>query len=94
MASQTADLVNRFRHDNYTTAVGAVTKTPTEPINFLRIKNTDSTDLVQISFDGGSTFYDIQPGETFELKTFALVSYDVKASANTPAVQALYGSED
>lgn len=84
---------NTVEHDNYATSTSAATKTPATPANYLLIENMDATDNVLVSFDGGSTFKTIKPNSSLRIDVDKLKSYDVKSSANTPAVEALYGFE-
>lgn len=86
----------KLTHDNFTAAVGPVTKTLPAKTNFLLIENMDSTNSIKVSFDAGVTFKDIGPGKALSLDidgSSPIQSYAVKSSASTPAAQCLYGSE-
>lgn len=93
MATSINGAVNKIQHDNYTATTTAAEKTPTNPFNFLLIRNTDSTNSVLVSFDGDVTYFTIPPGSTLSLEVNRMKSYHVKSSASTIAVQCLYGSE-
>jgi hypothetical protein len=80
-------------HDNYATSTSPATKTLPSHTSFILIENMDSTDSVLVSFDSGVSFKTLGPGKALSLDCDSMKSYDVKSSAGTPAVEALYGSE-
>lgn len=93
MATEVVSDAEKITHDNYSAAVGAVTKTLPAKCSAIFIENMDATDSVLVSFDGGTLFKTITAGKNLSIDVAFILSYVVKASANTPAVQALYASE-
>jgi len=83
-------------HENYTAAVGAVTKTFTKTTNFILIENMDASIDISVSFDAGATFKTIKAGRSLSLDIDGnnILSYDVKSASGTPSVEALYGQEN
>ena len=86
-----------LRHDNYTTVAAAsiATKTPTSPLDYLLISNTDAANDASFSFDGGTTFFTVAHGTSLSLYVDKLQSYKVKDAVDNShaTIQCLYGSE-
>lgn len=93
MSTRTRADAQTFTHDNYSTSGTPATKTLPAHTSSILIVNTDGTDSVLVSFDGGTTYLTITHGNSLSLECDGVVSYKVKSSANTPAAQCLYGSE-
>lgn len=82
-----------IRHDNHT-APGSFTVRTLSPngADFLIIRNTDSTNNAQISFDGSQGF-SIRPGEIFTFELINQRTYYTKATAGSPALEVMIGSD-
>ena len=67
-------------HHNGTVGTSAATVTFSETSKSVLFRNTHATNDLLISFDGGSTFFTVPPGETMSIDG-AAASVDVKGSA-------------
>jgi hypothetical protein len=81
-----------IRHDNHTPTGSFVVRTLPSPTNFMLIRNVDTTNAAQISFDGTNGFT-INPGELLCFELVRQRTYWTKASAGSPALQVLLGSD-
>lgn len=55
------------------------------------VNNTDATNLLQLSFDGGVTFFNVRPNSTVDLPIQTLMKdVRVRSSAATVAYQILW----
>lgn len=93
MATNTKAAAESFQQDNYNATTSPVTKTPTLKTNFLFIHNLDATNNVLVSFNAGVTFTTIAPSQALSIDCDKMISYVVKSSAGTVAVEAIYGQE-
>ena len=53
---------------------------------FFSIKNTDATNNVLVSFDGGTNFLTLKPNQSFSING-AIKTVHIKSSAATPAYE-------
>lgn len=79
------------RHDNHTAPGSFTVRNFAEPADFLLIRNT-GTDSALISFDGTNGFT-IKPDEIMSFNLRNQRSYFTKASAGTPTLEVLVGSD-
>lgn len=93
MSTLTKAACGSLVHDNYNVTGTASIKTMTGDTNFLLIYNTDATTSILVSFDAGVTFFTIPAGASLSVDVNKLLTYSIKSSSGTIAVQALYGKE-
>lgn len=82
-----------IRHDNHTPGLSfGLRNLGPACADFLFIRNTDSTNSAQISFDNAQGFT-IRPGEIYSFELNNLRQYYTKALAGTPALEVILGSD-
>lgn len=94
MATRTRSDVQKLTHDNYATAVGAVTKSLPSNTTSIFIENMDASISVLVSFDGGTLFKVVKAGSAISADVDNIQSYRIKSASGTPNVECLYGSEN
>lgn len=92
MATEFRAAANKVRHDNHTAPASLTERTFTVEANFLVIYNSDSSNAAEVSFDGTNTF-PIPALSTLSMELAKQKSYYTKATAGSPALKVMYGSE-
>lgn len=93
MATRTRADAQKFTHSNFATATSSATKTLPSNTTSILISNTDSTDSVLVSLDG-TNYVTIPKNMSLSVDCDNLANYKIKSSANTPAVECVYASEN
>lgn len=92
MPSEFRAASNKLRHDNHTAPGSLTERSFSQLANFLIIYNSDSSNAAEVSFDGTNTF-PIPALSSFSIEVSQLKSYWTKATAGSPALKVLFGSE-